>query len=177
MAVASFPSPAVVFREEQTFGWWAYALLGVVELASWLTLYWVFERSAAPVVEGEHRALVSALFAGSCLCVPIMVVIGFFKMTTEVTPSDLRVWFGWIPTYRKALPITLIQKVDVVRYRPLREYGGWGIRVGWNGDRALTARGNLGVRLEMLDGATLLLGSQRPEALAIAIENAIRPVS
>ena len=26
-------------------------------------------------------------------------------MTTEVTPTDLRVWFGWVPTYRRVVPI------------------------------------------------------------------------
>ena len=177
MAVASFPAPAVVYREEQTFGWWAYAWLGLIEIFSWLALYWLLDRPAPAVVEGEHNALISGLFAGSFLCVPIMVVIGLFKMTTEVTPSELRVWFGWIPTYRRAVSIASIQRVEVVRYRPLREYGGWGIRVRRNGDRILTARGNLAVRLEMTDGTALLLGSQRPEPLARSIENAIRPVS
>ncbi len=33
----------------------------------------------------------------------LMVVIVFLlHMTTEVTPTNLRVWFGWIPTYRRA---------------------------------------------------------------------------
>ena len=60
-------------------------------------------------------------------------------------------------------------------YRPLADYGGWGVRTGRDGERVLNARGNRGVRLDLSDGTRLLVGSQRPEALAVAIERAIRP--
>jgi hypothetical protein len=68
-----------------------------------------------------------------------------------------------------------VQKIEVVTYRPFRDFGGWGIRAGRNGERALCARGDRGVRLELLDGTRLLIGSQTPEALATAIERAVRP--
>ena len=41
----------------------------------------------------------------------------------------------------------------------------------------LIARGNTGVRLFLTDGTRLLIGSQRPEALALAVEKAIRPAT
>jgi hypothetical protein len=102
-------------------------------------------------------------------------VIGVLRMTTEVTPTDLRVWFGWVPTYRRFVAIGTIQRIEVVSYRPLIDYGGWGIRSGRDGERVLNARGNRGVRLELTDGSRLLIGSQRPEVLALAIERALRP--
>jgi hypothetical protein len=36
-------------------------------------------------------------------------------------------------------------------------------------------QGNRGVRLDLSDGTRLLIGSQRPEALAVALEHAMRP--
>jgi hypothetical protein len=87
----------------------------------------------------------------------------------------VRVWFGWVPTYRRFVVIGTVQKIEVVVYRPFADYGGWGIRTGRDGERALNARGNRGVRLELTDGTRLLIGSQRPEALAIAIERTLRP--
>jgi hypothetical protein len=62
-----------------------------------------------------------------------------------------------------------------VQYRPIADHGGWGIRSGRDGERALTARGNRGVRLVLADGTRLLIGSQRPEELAETIERACRP--
>ena len=100
------------------------------------------------------------------LIVPSVLVMGVLRMTTEVTPAELRVWFGWIPTYRKAVPIGAITAMEVVRYRPIRECGGWGIRNGPDGERVLNARGDRGVRLQLQDGTRLLIGSQRPDDLA-----------
>ncbi len=61
------------------------------------------------------------------------------------------------------------------RSLPIADYGFWGIRSGRDDTRALIARGNRGVRLELADGSFLLIGSQRSEALARAIEHAMRP--
>jgi hypothetical protein len=104
-----------------------------------------------------------------------VLIVGLLRMTTEVCPTDLRVWFGWVPTYRRIVPISSIQKIEVVTYRPLADYGGWGIRLGRDGVRVLNARGNLGVRIDLVDGTKLLIGSQLPEDLARALERAMQP--
>ena len=100
----------------------------------------------------------------------MFVIIFLLHMTTEVTPTDLRVWFGWAPTSRRIVPIGTVRGIEVVTYRPIADYGFWGIRSGRDGERALIARGNRGVRLELTDGTRLLIGSQRPEALATALD-------
>jgi hypothetical protein len=91
-----------------------------------------------------------------------------------VTHANVYVWFGWIPYYRRSIVIDEIRCVDVVTYKPFRDFGFWGIRSGRDGERALIARGNRGVRLELSDGSKLLIGSQRPELLAAAIDRALR---
>jgi hypothetical protein len=63
----------------------------------------------------------------------------------------------------------------VVNYRPLADYWGWGIRKGRDGERVLNARGNRGVWIDLADGSRLLVGSQRPEDLASALERAVLP--
>jgi hypothetical protein len=62
-----------------------------------------------------------------------------------------------------------------VNYRPIADYGFWGVRAGRDGERAFIARGNRGVRLELIDGTKILIGSQRPEALASVLDGALRP--
>ncbi len=175
MAVASFQPAAMVFREEQNFDWRAYALMVLVEVVVSLTLFYFYQRGHDPLAEDGLRGMALSLFALAGLTSPMFVTVGFLRMTTEVTPTDVRVWFGWVPTYRRFIAVGQIQKIEVVTYRPLRDYFGWGIRSGRDGDRALTARGNRGVRLELADGGVILLGSQRPDALAVAIERALRP--
>ena len=96
-------------------------------------------------------------------------------MLTIVTPAELRVSFGFLSTYRRIMPVDAIASVEVVQYHPIRDYGGWGLRFGRDGERIYNARGDRGVRLRLRDGSRLLIGSQRPDDLALAIEAARRP--
>jgi hypothetical protein len=55
------------------------------------------------------------------------------------------------------------------RYRPIREFGGWGIRSGLGKKSAYNASGNLGVELYLRNSQSIMLGSQRHEELAQAL--------
>jgi hypothetical protein len=175
VAVASFQPPAVVYREEQNFHWWVYALLASVELLI-VTVLVIFERKGHEfAVSSPLASLAFGTFALVNLGTPLLILVGLLRMTTEVTPSDIRIWFGWLPTYRRFVSLDSVVRLEVVSYRPVADFGGWGIRRGRDGERGLTARGNRGVRLELADGTMLLVGSQSPETLAVAIERALHP--
>ena len=60
-------------------------------------------------------------------------------------------------------------------YNPIREYGGWGIRYGLK-SKAYNVHGNHGVQLELLNRKRLLIGSQRSEEFANALDHTIRDV-
>jgi hypothetical protein len=47
------------------------------------------------------------------------------------------------------------------KYRPIAEYGGWGIRWGKSG-KAYNAYGNIGVQLELIDGKKSSLAHKKP---------------
>jgi hypothetical protein len=72
-------------------------------------------------------------------------------------------FFGW----RHRLWSEL-QSVEVRQYKPLLEYGGWGLRLGTKG-WAYNIAGNQGIQLVLQDGDKLLLGTQRPEEAAAVI--------
>ncbi len=172
-AVAIQP-PSAIYREEQRFGWWVYALLTLTMATAWV----VFEGRGpvAPVVVPRNgpQHFVGMMMG---LCLPIFLVVGVLRLTTVVTPTELRVWFGFIPTYRREIPLSGIARVEVVRYRPFIDYQGWGIRFGRDGERVYNARGDRGVRLHLVDGSKILIGSQRADELAGVLEGALRPGS
>jgi hypothetical protein len=172
VSIASLRPAAVVYREEQHFAWWIYAILLLMALLAVLPPVW--SNAQPPMALGRWGVEIPlVLLIG--LSVPTVLVLGVLRMTTEVTPTDVRVWFGWIPTYRRYVALGSIDRIEVVHYRPIADYGFWGVRSGRDGEHALCARGNRGVRLFLNDGTRLLIGSQRPEALAIAVEKALRP--
>ncbi len=113
------------------------------------------------------------------LPVAVAVVVGLgiplllwaTRLSVRVEPGHLRIRF--FPFRRRDIPLSEIARWEVRTYRPIREYGGWGIRysltgAGW----AYNVSGNRGVQLGFTDGGRLLLGSQHPEELAAALERA-----
>jgi hypothetical protein len=162
-SVVTLQPAAVIYREEQYFDWRIYAFIALAEMLTGLSL-----------LRGRAWSLDFGLGFAIGMGLVLVVIILLLHMTTEVSPSDLRVWFGWLPTYRRSVPIESIRSVEVVTYRPIAEFGFWGIRSGRDGERALIARGNRGVRLELTDGSKLLIGSQKPELLAAALDRSLR---
>jgi hypothetical protein len=163
-SVATLQPAAVVFREEQYFDWRAYAVFAVVGLLTGLGLL----RGRVWSIE-----IALGLLIGWALLMFLIVFV--LHMTTEVKPTAVHVWFGWAPMNPRMLPISAVRRIEVVTYRPIADYGFWGSRAGRDGERAFIARGNRGVRVELNDGSKFLIGSQRPEALATAIDSAMRP--
>ena len=97
-----------------------------------------------------------------------LLVALFHRLELTVTVFSDRVAIRFSPLFRKSIPLSDVRSCETRTYRPIREYGGWGIRRGRRG-WAYTVRGKRGVELTLADGRSLLLGSQRPEELAAAI--------
>jgi hypothetical protein len=93
----------------------------------------------------------------------------FMKLSVRVDDEALHIRF--FPLVKRHIRLEEIARWEARTYRPLLEYGGWGIRCGWKG-MAYNVSGNRGVQLELANGKRLLIGSQRPEELAEAISQA-----
>ncbi len=74
------------------------------------------------------------------------------------------------PLEKNQHPLADIEKVEARTYKPLREYGGWGIR-GLANHRAYNVSGSQGVELTLRDGRRILIGSQKAQELALAIQS------
>lgn len=160
--------PAVIlYREEQFFAVWVYLLL------SFLGLKILFPELFETWEFGNLR-LSSDPSAYVVFFILAMLTACFMKMTTELDHQALTVSFGWLPLFRKSIPISFIESLEPSDYRPLIETLGWGIRRNWRGENVLSARGNRAVKLLCKDGSVYLIGSQKPEELAGAIEAARR---
>ena len=105
----------------------------------------------------------------------VVTLVVTAKMTTVVDAAGLHV--RYFPFLRKTFAWDDVVGWTAKTYDPM-EYGGWGVRgfpgrYGW----AYNVRGNRGVEVEFRNGHRLMLGSQRAEDLARAIEEAKRDVS
>jgi hypothetical protein len=156
------------FQEVQYAEAWVGVLLafiGAVVPAGIVAMVWFLAKRASWKVRLLASVSVVVMFVAPCAAIPLF----FGKMTTEVTASEVRVRFGWLPSYSESIPVAEILAIQAVQYDPVGEYGGWGIRGRGPANRALNQRGDLGVRLVLGTSQGLLIGSQQPEALAGAI--------
>ncbi|HUT30209.1 MAG TPA: DUF6141 family protein [Sedimentisphaerales bacterium] len=155
----------VIFREVQSFGLWirlfsvASMLFGVV-----IMLY-------AKATSGSLNEPLSILLTGGLALLLLGLAVLFFvvRLETEVRRDGLYFRFFPIHIHYKKLRAGELVDCYARQYRPIREYGGWGIRCGLKGGRAYNVKGNRGVQLVLDDGRRLLIGSQKPDQLAEAI--------
>lgn len=91
------------------------------------------------------------------------------SLITEVDDATITLRYrGLLKT--RTVPISTVRSVKARTYRPLLEYGGWGIKFGPKG-WVYNVSGKEGVQLE-LDGARpLMIGSRRALDLADAINS------
>jgi hypothetical protein len=111
-------------------------------------------------VEAVGSLLVFWLFAGVLLPGSLLAA----RLVTQVSARGLRLRFP--PFVDREIPFAEIRRVQARTYRPLREYGGWGIRWGGKGRMAYNVSGNRGVEVQLVDGRAVMVGSRRPEELA-----------
>ncbi len=158
----------LLFREEQRFHqWWIYAVVVGTAGFAW----YAFLREAVlhrPMGDRPAPYWLTALTWA-------LMGIGFpwlflsARLVVEVREDGVR--FRYRPFHRRwhRLSAGEIREAEARTYRPILEYGGWGIRYGWRGGRAYNVSGNRGVQLTLNDGRKVLFGSRRPEELEAAI--------
>lgn len=136
---------------------------GLVNALLWGTVV----LSCYPILAGWEADLPIGLRVSIVLVVVVLVagiqtLLG--GLTVMVQESRLLLHLGSVPLIRKAVPFADIVDLRSVEYRPIREFGGWGVR-GTGKRRAWTARGNRAVLLELTGERELLVGTDHPQRL------------
>ncbi len=157
----------VLFREVQYFRqpWVWLLVLGV----SGVTLYAMVQQILLGKPFGNNPA-------SDAVLIVIVVVFGFcfpllfylLNLKTEVRSDGLYYRFFPFHLSVRRIPLGDLKSFEALTYRPLREYGGWGIRWGSRG-KAYNVSGNRGVQLELVGGQRIMIGSRRAQELAEAL--------
>ena len=99
------------------------------------------------------------------------IIIGvflFFFLQLKTSINSVGIHYQFIPFHRKKRSITWneIETIAVITYRPLFDYGGWGIRMkSLDGSNvALNISGKIGISIRLKNGNHLLIGTQKKEA-------------
>ena len=155
----------------QRFGaWWVWLVVVLCTVGTW----WVF---LAQIVFDEP---LGSEPAPGWLMWLLLVLVGVglpalfavLRLTVEVRTDRVDIRFR--PFTHRSIAATDIEAAEAHAYRPVVEYGGWGIK-GWSRKKvAYNVKGDLGVELRLRDGRSVMLGSQRPAELEAAVRAILR---
>lgn len=155
-------SDVAIFHEVQRFRMWMFWLpIVIVTFVVW----WQFTEQ---IIRG-HPQGTQPVPDWAAWLLAIVFGLGFpafallVRLVTVVVPGELSVRL--YPFRPVRFPLVQIKSAEARDYSPLREFGGWGIRMG-PGGKAYNAYGERGVQLVLADGRRVLIGSQRADELA-----------
>lgn len=158
----------VLFREVQRFRQW-YLIIPIVGISLFIWYAW-YQQIIQGIPFGDKPASDAGmwvLWAIMGILFPLLFLS--LRLVTEVRKENITL-FLW-PFYKKTVPYKDIKSAEACTYRPIMEYGGFGIRwVPFKG-MAFNVSGNKGVRLHLKDGKEIMIGTRKPDELAAAIQS------
>ncbi len=148
-----------LFHEEQRFGQWWFWLIVLIGVAPAWYIWW---RYLLAQPEDTPAVVVWLVWLGVGVGLPVL----FASMRLITVVRHDGVYLRFVPFHWRWVKIEPEQIKDVRarQYNALLEFGGWGIRYGARG-KAYNVSGNWGVELDIGEGRTLLIGSQKAEEL------------
>jgi len=167
-AVGDTSAQAAEFTEKLTPGtkwgywesqnpWWTSLLVIVVSI-------WMLVGAVTSWSQSHVTAIIVGIFSPA-----MWLLYGGIRVFINADAVIVRLGFIGVPL--KSLPLKEIAEVSVHEFSPLRDFGGYGIRV----NRQMTAyyfSGNHGVLIVTTTGKKYLIGSDHPDKLAAVIEAA-----
>lgn len=109
------------------------------------------------------------LFFG--LSIALLLLFMFIRLETIVGREGIFIRFYPFNLKYRYFKWVDVQRIYIRKYRPLFEYGGWGIKYSIIGKgKAITISGNIGLQIEFRNGEKLLIGTQNPDHIRIVLE-------
>lgn len=149
----------VLFHEKQRFARWLLLLVFLPAIIS-----------AVVILRCVNTGEEPASLIGLGVALATGALLSFVSLQTQVTKEGISVRF--FPFVRKTTLFSFaeMESAEVIEYKPIKEYGGWGLRVGKNGV-AYSVSGKKGVLITFKEPKklfwgkhkTLLIGTQKPD--------------
>lgn len=147
------------FNETQRFSqWWLWLIL----LGTWgAIVYTIFQEPPKSII---------AYFVTGFSAFGLPILFWQMRLSTRITSDGIYVRFVPFHLKEQFYAWDLIESAQVRTYSPLREYGGWGIKYGFNGQgKVYNVSGNQGLQLIFKSGEKLLIGTQKSAEIQAAV--------
>ncbi|MCT4623404.1 MAG: hypothetical protein N4A46_07250 [Schleiferiaceae bacterium] len=120
--------------------------------------------------EGDKTELFITLGIFFPVMIGTYVLVFQMPALTRVTQRGIEYKYKpWIWNW-KVLAWNDIEKVEIVNIDPLGDYGGWGYRFTWKGDRGIVLGSSKALKFTKKSGKHLALTTERKEEFKKAVE-------
>jgi uncharacterized membrane protein YobD (UPF0266 family) len=151
------------FKETQRFRqiWVWLLIIGMIAVFGWAFI----QQIGFGEPWGTKPAPDTVLILLSLVPVGMLILFLITRLKTEIDESGI--YYQFLPFHftRHRIEWETIHKASVRKYRPIYEYGGWGVRFSFGRGKAYNVSGDYGLQIEFKNGKQLLIGTQRPEEI------------
>jgi len=160
----------MIFKEIQKFKQpWVWVLLiatGLITIG--VFGFGIYRQIFQGIKFGNHPMSNTGLIIVFCLVfvlnVALFLLFGLSKLTTIIDKIGIEYKFSPFHSRSHLIYWNMIEKYAVIKYNPLRDYGGWGIKYNKRG-KAYTLSGDKGLIIYLKSGKRILIGTQRDSEL------------
>jgi len=166
----------VLFKETQQFRqWWNILLILAVTVATAAFAgYALYQQMVNGIQVGDEPAPNAVLII--IIVVTMLLLWAYLAMKLEVWIDQVGIHYRVWPLIFKQRLISIheIQRYEIRQYRPIFDYGGWGIKKSLRWGRAYNISGNIGLQLYLTNGKKVLFGTQRSQAMMYAMDEMMK---
>lgn len=161
-----------VQRFRYTISWWVLMVVSVPFFGGFLYALYQQLILGVPVGDRPMGDLALILVSLSMIILLTAVIWLFQVMKLHVKIDEGMLFYSFYPFFSemRAVKKGETKNLYVRKYKPILEYGGWGYRIRWKRGKAFNVSGKWGLQLIFNNGKKILIGTQKPGELEIAIE-------
>jgi hypothetical protein len=149
-----------VFIEEQRFTqWWLYIIM-IIPL--FVVIFpFIFNHEEM----NNNKEAILGISISLLIMIAIIGLVLFIRLKTKIDEQGIYYQFFPLNFNQKFISWNDISKCYVRKYKPILEYGGWGIksRIFFRNSNgvAYNIKGNIGLQLKLKNGKKILIGTQK----------------
>jgi hypothetical protein len=159
---------SILFSEKQYFRqWWIWIILFLIFAQLGFGIYSQIFKSTP---FGNNPMSDSGLLLTASMMLVFISLFMSMHLNTKITKDCISVKFFPFRLKYRDFKWEEIDKIYCREYKPLLEFGGWGLR-GIGDNRALNVSGNKGIQIIFKNGNRLLIGTNKYEESKKIIES------
>lgn len=151
----------IEFKEEQRFNqtWvWVIAIIPVIMVIAEFSI----------IFTQKDKVETSDLVTMAIVLLVLLLTLLWLKkmrLVTSINTNEIRFHYKALMRKPKVINWNDIISAEVVKYDPLMEYGGWGIKYSFKRGWCYNVAGDDGLRIKLKNGKSILIGTQKADEL------------